>query len=119
MLAYRWVKDSSLAKDMVHNLFVHLWEKGAQTIITGHIRHYLYRAITNQAINELKRRKRQEGKKYYSSTLTRPLFTKQQIISCCSRKYCSTCNPCHPAVCESKWSSRHHDLAPAAGCGDH
>jgi RNA polymerase sigma-70 factor (ECF subfamily) len=61
LLAYRWVKDSSLAKDMVHNLFVHLWEKGAQTIITGHIRHYLYRAITNQAINELKRRKRQVG----------------------------------------------------------
>jgi RNA polymerase sigma-70 factor (family 1) len=61
LLAYRWVKDSSLAKDMVHNLFVHLWEKGAQTIITGHIRPYLYRAITNQAINELKRRKRQVG----------------------------------------------------------
>lgn len=61
LLAYRWVKDSSLAKDMVHNLFVHLWEKGPQIIITGHIRHYLYRAITNQAINELKKRKRQVG----------------------------------------------------------
>lgn len=61
LLAYRWLKDSSLAKDMVHNLFVHLWEKGESIIITGNIRHYLFRAITNQAINELKKRRRQVG----------------------------------------------------------
>lgn len=61
LLAYRWVKDSSLAKDMVHNLFVHLWEKGAAITITGNVSHYLYRAITNQAINELKKRKRHVG----------------------------------------------------------
>lgn len=61
LLAYRWVKDGSLAKDMVHNLFAHLWDKGAQIVITGQVRSYLYRAITNQCINELKRRKRQIG----------------------------------------------------------
>lgn len=61
LLAFRWVKDSSLAKDMVHNLFAHLWDKGGQIVITGQVRNYLYRAITNQCINELKRRKRQLG----------------------------------------------------------
>ncbi|WP_157963118.1 RNA polymerase sigma factor [Chitinophaga deserti] len=61
LLAFRWVKDSSLAKDMVHNLFAHLWDKGGQIVITGQVRNYLYRAVTNQCINELKRRKRQLG----------------------------------------------------------
>lgn len=61
LLAYRWVKDSSLAKDLVHNLFVHLWEKSDHITITGQVSHYLYRAITNRAINELKRRSRQVG----------------------------------------------------------
>jgi RNA polymerase sigma-70 factor (ECF subfamily) len=59
LLAYRWVKDSALAKDLVHNLFLHLWEKGGQITITGQVSHYLYRSITNRAINELKRRSRQ------------------------------------------------------------
>ncbi|SFW17781.1 sigma-70 family RNA polymerase sigma factor [Chitinophaga sancti] len=58
LLAYRWVKDESLAKDLVHNLFVHLWEKGASLTITGNVRHYLFRAVTNRAINELKRQSR-------------------------------------------------------------
>ncbi|PUZ26922.1 RNA polymerase sigma-70 factor, ECF subfamily [Chitinophaga costaii] len=61
LLAYRWLKDNGLARDMVHNLFVHLWEKGTTLTITGHVRHYLFRAITNQCINELKRQQRQLG----------------------------------------------------------
>ncbi len=61
LLAFRWVKDSSLAKDMVHNLFAHLWDKGGEIVITGQVRNYLFRAITNQCINELKRRKRHLG----------------------------------------------------------
>ncbi|WP_298733625.1 RNA polymerase sigma-70 factor [uncultured Chitinophaga sp.] len=59
LLAYRWVKDSALAKDLVHNLFLHLWEKGDQITITGQVQHYLYRAVSNRAINELKRQSRQ------------------------------------------------------------
>ncbi|MBP1651322.1 MAG: polymerase, sigma-24 subunit, subfamily [Bacteroidetes bacterium] len=58
LLAFRWVKDENLAKDLVHNLFVHLWEKGATLTITGNVRHYLYRAVTNRSINELKRQSR-------------------------------------------------------------
>lgn len=56
LLAYRWLKDQGLAKDLVQNLFAHLWENGAT--ITGNVRHYLYRAITNRSINELKRQSR-------------------------------------------------------------
>lgn len=58
LLAYRWLKDESLAKDIVHNLFVHLWEKHDTITITGNVRHYLFRAVTNRAINELKRQSR-------------------------------------------------------------
>ena len=56
LLAYRYLKDQGLAKDQVQNLFAHLWENGA--IISGNVRHYLYRAIINRTINELKRRSR-------------------------------------------------------------
>ena len=58
LLAYRWVKEEGLAKDIVHNLFVHLWEKGATITISGNVRHYLFRAVANRAINELKQRSR-------------------------------------------------------------
>ncbi|WP_126246643.1 RNA polymerase sigma factor [Chitinophaga rhizosphaerae] len=61
LLAFRWVKDSSLAKDIVHNLFAHLWDRGGDIVITGQVRSYLYRAVTNLCINELKRRKRHIG----------------------------------------------------------
>jgi RNA polymerase sigma-70 factor (ECF subfamily) len=61
LLAYRWVKDHDLAKEVVQGLFAHLWEKGSQISITGNVRHYLYRAVTNRSINELKRRSRHVG----------------------------------------------------------
>lgn len=58
LLAYRWVRDNDLAKEVVQSLFAHLWEKGQQITITGNLRHYMYRAVTNRSINELKRRSR-------------------------------------------------------------
>jgi len=58
LLAYRWVKDSDLAREVVQSLFAYLWEKGPQITISGNLRHYLYRAVTNRSINELKRRAR-------------------------------------------------------------
>lgn len=58
LLAYRWLKDESIAKDIVHNLFMHLWEKRDTITITGNVRHYLFRAVTNRSINELKRQSR-------------------------------------------------------------
>lgn len=58
LLAYRWVRDHDLAKEVVQSLFAHLWEKGQQISVTGNMRHYLYRSVTNRSINELKRRSR-------------------------------------------------------------
>ncbi|MBW8683207.1 sigma-70 family RNA polymerase sigma factor [Chitinophaga rhizophila] len=58
LLAYRWVKEQDLARDIVQGLFTYLWEKGPEIQITGNLRHYLYRAVTNRSINELKRRAR-------------------------------------------------------------
>ncbi|RFS25050.1 RNA polymerase sigma-70 factor [Chitinophaga silvatica] len=58
LLAFRLTKDESLAKDLVHNLFVNLWEKSSQLTITGNVQHYLFRAITNLALNEIKKRKK-------------------------------------------------------------
>lgn len=58
LLAYRWVRDHDLAKEVVQSLFTHLWEKGPELTITGNLRHYLYRAVSNRSINELKRMSR-------------------------------------------------------------
>lgn len=61
LLAFRWLKDSGLSRDMVHNLFVRLWTQEPPPDIHGNVRHYLFRSITNACLNELKRQQRQLG----------------------------------------------------------
>ncbi|WP_295127982.1 RNA polymerase sigma factor [uncultured Chitinophaga sp.] len=50
----RFVKVPALAEDLVHDVFVKLWELRERVQITSSFSAYLYRACRNHAINRLK-----------------------------------------------------------------
>lgn len=52
------VSDLSTAEDMVQEVFTQLWLKRENLNIEGKLRPYLKRAVTNRAINHLKRHNR-------------------------------------------------------------
>ncbi|UBM60290.1 RNA polymerase sigma-70 factor [Marinilongibacter aquaticus] len=65
--ALSMVKMSDKAEDIVQQVFVNLWEKREQTIITGSLRNYLFRSVHNQCLNALKHDKVKAQYHEYSS----------------------------------------------------
>ncbi|PSK88128.1 RNA polymerase sigma-70 factor [Taibaiella chishuiensis] len=53
--AYWVVYDREVAKDLVQDLFVHLWDKRAQINIEETIGGYLKKAVRNRALNYIKK----------------------------------------------------------------
>ena len=58
--AYSLLLDNDTAKDIVQQVFIHLWEKKASLNITLSVKAYLYRAVYNRCINYRTREKRFE-----------------------------------------------------------
>lgn len=56
-LAYRYVLDVQLAKDIAQEVFLKLWEKKGSIQIKTNIKNYLLKATRNTALNEIKKRK--------------------------------------------------------------
>ena len=48
------IKSSSVAEDLVQDIFVKVWENRTKLSISGSLKTYLYRASRNQALNYLK-----------------------------------------------------------------
>ncbi len=51
---WRYVKDSDIARDMVQNVMVNLWQRREHLFIQESMSSYLYRAVRNEALNYLK-----------------------------------------------------------------
>ena len=49
--------DSAAAEEVVQNIFYKLWERGATLSISGSIAAYLYRAVNNESLNQIKHMK--------------------------------------------------------------
>ena len=56
--AYTIVKDSDLARDVVQQSFVNLWDKRSSIDINVNISSYLHRTIVNVALNHIEKNKR-------------------------------------------------------------
>jgi len=56
--AYTMLDDSEMAKDIVQQVFITLWEKKDTLNITVSVRAYLYRAVYNSCINHRTRGRR-------------------------------------------------------------
>jgi RNA polymerase sigma-19 factor, ECF subfamily len=52
--AYRYLNDTSLAEDLVQELFTDLWADHGHLELRGSVRAYLYAAVRNRALNHRK-----------------------------------------------------------------
>lgn len=62
-LAYRYVKQQEVAEEIVHDVFITIWNKGEQLNIQYTIKSYLFRSIVNTSLNYLKKEKMNTEKK--------------------------------------------------------
>ena len=61
LYAKRFVMDTEIARDLVQDVFIYLWDKREQLSIDRSIDSYLYRAVHNACINHLKRESAKEN----------------------------------------------------------
>jgi RNA polymerase sigma-70 factor (ECF subfamily) len=52
--SYKIVKDIDTAKEIVHNVFVNLWEKRNEVHMNVSLRSYLFTAVRNRSLNYLR-----------------------------------------------------------------
>jgi len=50
--AFTMLNDNDMAKDIVQQVFITLWERKDALTITGSVRAYLYRAVYNSCLNQ-------------------------------------------------------------------
>jgi RNA polymerase sigma-70 factor (ECF subfamily) len=62
--ARQFVNDSELAEETVQDMFVKIWEKRTSLNIESSVKHYLFRSIRNQCLNQIQHEK---IKKQYAS----------------------------------------------------
>ena len=55
--ANMWLKDMDSAEEVVQAKFDKVWEKDALATVDGSVKSYLYRAVYNASLNEIKHRK--------------------------------------------------------------
>ena len=56
--AYKFLKDYDLAKDIVHEAFVKLWDNRKKIDTEGNVKSYLYRSVHNLCLNHIRDNKR-------------------------------------------------------------
>lgn len=64
--AYQLLHDNEMAEETVQELFVHVWEKRASLTIETSVKHYLFRSVRNQCLNQLEH---QKVRKQYASKI--------------------------------------------------
>lgn len=57
LIALKYVKDYSIAEDLVQDVFITLWEKKENFQIHYNLRNYLFTAVKNHSINLIQRNK--------------------------------------------------------------
>jgi RNA polymerase sigma-70 factor (ECF subfamily) len=61
LYAKKFVLDTEIARDIVQDVFIYLWEKRQQVQIQKSVSAYLFRAVRNACINHLKRESTKEN----------------------------------------------------------
>ena len=60
VFAVKYVSDLDLAREIVQNLFIHLYENRSSLVITTSLESYLYQSVRNRCLNQIKHSKTQK-----------------------------------------------------------
>lgn len=58
LAACKYLRDTTLAQELVNDVFLRLWQNADRIVIQSSLRSYLYRAVINGCLNELDRTKK-------------------------------------------------------------
>ncbi|MFP5080510.1 RNA polymerase sigma factor [Pedobacter sp. JCM 36344] len=61
-VAYRYVRHTQTAEEIVHDVFINIWNKSDQLNIQSSMKSYLFRSIVNSSLNYIKKEKTQMEK---------------------------------------------------------
>jgi RNA polymerase sigma-70 factor (family 1) len=61
-VAYRYVGNTEIAEEIVHDVFITIWNKAGQLNIQSSMKSYLFRSIVNSCLNHIKKEKTQSEK---------------------------------------------------------
>lgn len=61
-VAYRYVGQAEIAEEMVHDVFIMIWNKADQLNIQHSMKSYLFKSVVNSSLNFLKKEKAQRKK---------------------------------------------------------
>lgn len=56
-VAYRYVRQQQIAEEIVHDVFITVWNKAEQLNIQYSVKSYLFKAIVNSSLNYIKKEK--------------------------------------------------------------
>jgi RNA polymerase sigma-70 factor, ECF subfamily len=73
--AFTMLKNEMEAEEAVQQVFLKLWERSGQLNITGSVPAYLYRAVHNQCLNQLKHEKIKARHQLYVAHSTKQEFS--------------------------------------------
>jgi len=59
MVAYSYTKSQEYSEEIVHDVFLKIWDQGDALLITQSLASYLYRAVVNTSLNVIKREQKQ------------------------------------------------------------
>lgn len=62
-LSYRYVGQMEVAEEIVHDLFITVWNKSDQLNVQHSLKSYLFKAIVNSSLNYIKKEKMQTEKR--------------------------------------------------------
>lgn len=79
MLSFKYTRDQEVAEEVVHDVFIKIWNQASSIIITQSLAGYLARAVVNTSINALKRNRfMNDHQEKYDLELTLDFEEKQE-----------------------------------------
>jgi len=79
LMAFKYLKDSSQAEEIVNDVFLKIWEDGSKITIETSLKSYIYRSIINRCINMIHKNKKEKLKRVELSSLPEVGYELKQI----------------------------------------
>jgi RNA polymerase sigma factor (sigma-70 family) len=92
LLAFRLSRSRELAKDVVSDVFLHLWEAREELGKVANLKAYLYVSTRNRTLNYLKSKSVSASEELTEMTLASLVPSAESFIELfCTRRWCGRC----------------------------